>query len=413
MPNKKKSIMKYTIDEQLGLIERGAVDIISREDLAQKLERSRQTGVPLKVKAGFDPTAPDLHLGHTVLIQKMKHFQELGHEIYFLIGDFTGMIGDPSGKSETRKPLTKEDVAKNAETYKEQIFRILDPAKTSVVFNSAWLGELSSYDLIRLASQLTVARMLEREDFKVRFENERPISIHEFLYPLIQGYDSVALGADVELGGTDQLFNLLMGRDLQRAWGQDPQVVLTMPLLEGLDGVDKMSKSLGNYIGISESADEIYGKVLSISDVLMFRYYDLLSDLSADEIEGLIRDIDNGLIHPKKVKMQLARELAGRFHGTEAAEKAEVDFEKVFKHHGLPENIPEKKLATDGKEIWLPHLLLDAGLVESTSEARRLIKQQAVSLDGKKILDVGYNISPVGKVLLKVGKRRFCRVRFK
>lgn len=405
--------MKYTIDEQLGLIERGAVDIISREDLAQKLERSRQTGVPLKVKAGFDPTAPDLHLGHTVLIQKMKHFQELGHEIYFLIGDFTGMIGDPSGKSETRKPLTKEDVAKNAETYKEQIFRILDPAKTSVVFNSAWLGELSSYDLIRLASQLTVARMLEREDFKVRFENERPISIHEFLYPLIQGYDSVALGADVELGGTDQLFNLLMGRDLQRAWGQDPQVVLTMPLLEGLDGVDKMSKSLGNYIGISESADEIYGKVLSISDVLMFRYYDLLSDLSADEIEGLIRDIDNGLIHPKKVKMQLARELAGRFHGTEAAEKAEVDFEKVFKHHGLPENIPEKKLATDGKEIWLPHLLLDAGLVESTSEARRLIKQQAVSLDGKKILDVGYNISPVGKVLLKVGKRRFCRVRFK
>jgi tyrosyl-tRNA synthetase len=249
--------MNYTIDEQIALIERGTVDVVSREDLAHKLIKSRESGVPLKVKTGFDPTAPDLHLGHTVLIQKMKHFQDLGHDIYFLIGDFTGMIGDPTGKSETRKPLTLDDVKRNAETYKEQIFKILDPEKTKVVFNSSWLGQLTSYDMIKLASQLTVARMLEREDFRVRFDNEKPISIHEFLYPLIQGYDSVALEADVELGGTDQLFNLLMGRDLQRAWNQEPQIVITMPLLEGLDGVNKMSKSLGNYIGITETADDI------------------------------------------------------------------------------------------------------------------------------------------------------------
>jgi tyrosyl-tRNA synthetase len=299
--------MNYTIDEQISLIERGAVDVVSRDDMVRKLQKSDESGVPLKIKAGFDPTAPDLHLGHTVLIQKMKHFQDLGHDIYFLIGDFTGMIGDPTGKSETRKPLTLDDVARNAETYKEQIFKILDPEKTTVVFNSTWLGKLTSYDMIKLASQLTVARMLEREDFRVRFENEKPISIHEFMYPLIQGYDSVALEADVELGGTDQLFNLLMGRDLQRSWNQEPQVVITMPLLEGLDGVNKMSKSLGNYIGITESADDIYGKVLSISDTLMFRYYELLSDLPAAEIEILSQDMQKGRIHPKEVKKKLAR----------------------------------------------------------------------------------------------------------
>ena len=254
--------MNYTIDEQISLIERGTVDVVSREDMVRKLKKSSESGVPLKIKAGFDPTAPDLHLGHTVLIQKMKHFQDLGHDINFLIGDFTGMIGDPTGKSETRKPLTLDDVEKNAETYKEQIFKVLDPEKTTVVFNSTWLGKLTSYDMIKLASQLTVARMLEREDFRVRFENQKPISIHEFMYPLIQGYDSVALEADVELGGTDQLFNLLMGRDLQRSWNQEPQVVITMPLLEGLDGVNKMSKCLGNYIRITETADDIYGKVL-------------------------------------------------------------------------------------------------------------------------------------------------------
>jgi tyrosyl-tRNA synthetase len=405
--------MKYSIDEQVSLIERGTVDVVSREDLARKLKKSSETGVPLKVKTGFDPTAPDLHLGHTVLIQKMKHFQDLGHDIYFLIGDFTGMIGDPTGKSETRKPLTLDDVKRNAETYKEQIFKILDPEKTRVVFNSSWLGQLNSYDMIRLASQLTVARMLEREDFRVRFDNEKPISIHEFLYPLIQGYDSVALESDVELGGTDQLFNLLMGRDLQRAWNQEPQVVITMPLLEGLDGVNKMSKSLGNYIGITESADDIYGKVMSISDALMFRYFELLSDLSAAEIEDLAADMQEGKIHPKEVKKKLSRELTARFYGKEEAGRAEEAFEQVFKHHGLPENIPELVLEKTGGEVWLPKLLVEAGLTESTSAARRLIKQQAVSLNGEKVLDTEYSVHPAGDVLIKVGKRRFAKVSFR
>ena len=404
--------MNYTIEEQVSLIERGTVDVVSRDDLVRKLEKSRASGIPLKIKTGFDPTAPDLHLGHTVLIQKMKHFQDLGHDIYFLIGDFTGMIGDPTGKSETRKPLTLEDVARNAETYKEQIFKILDPEKTKVVFNSTWLDELSSQDMIRLASQLTVARMLEREDFKVRFNNERPISIHEFLYPLIQGYDSVALEADVELGGTDQLFNLLMGRDLQRAWKQEPQVVITTPLLEGLDGVNKMSKSLDNYIGITDTADNIYGKVMSVSDSLMFRYYELLSDLSAAEIKALESGIDDGTLHPKEVKIKLAKELTARFHGLNAAEKAEEVFEQVFKHHGLPEDIPELHLKKGDGEVWLPKLLVEAGLTVSTSEARRMIKQKAVSLDGEKIQDMEYMVQPSAEIMVKVGKRRFAKIRF-
>ena len=404
--------MSYTIDEQVALIERGTVDVVSREDLVRKLKKSNESGIPLKIKAGFDPTAPDLHLGHTVLIQKMKHFQDLGHDIHFLIGDFTGMIGDPTGKSETRKALTLDDVARNAETYKEQIFKILDPKRTTVVFNSTWLGKLSSYDMIKLASQLTVARMLEREDFRVRFENEKPISIHEFLYPLIQGYDSVAMEADVELGGTDQLFNLLMGRDLQRSWNQEPQVVITMPLLEGLDGVNKMSKSLGNYIGITESADDIYGKVMSISDTLMFRYYELLSDLSAAEIETLAKDMQNGKIHPKEVKKKLALELTNRFYGADDAKKAEESFEQVFKHHGLPESIPELVLEKADGAVWLPKLLVEAGLTESTSEARRLIKQQAVTLDSEKVVDTEFSVQPTVDVLIKVGKRRFAKVRF-
>ena len=404
--------MNYTIDEQISLIERGTVDVVSREDMVHKLKKSSESGVPLKIKAGFDPTAPDLHLGHTVLIQKMKHFQDLGHDINFLIGDFTGMIGDPTGKSETRKPLTLDDVEKNAETYKEQIFKVLDPEKTTVVFNSTWLGKLTSYDMIKLASQLTVARMLEREDFRVRFENQKPISIHEFMYPLIQGYDSVALEADVELGGTDQLFNLLMGRDLQRSWNQEPQVVITMPLLEGLDGVNKMSKSLGNYIGITETADDIYGKVLSISDTLMFRYYELLSDLSAAEIEVLAQDMQEGRRHPKDVKKMLARELTARFYGDEDSARAEESFEQVFKHRGLPDNIPELILKAADGEIWLPKLLVEAGLTGSTSEARRMIKQQAVSLNSEKILDTEFSVQPEGEVLIKVGKRRFARIRF-
>lgn len=400
-----------SIEEQLELIERGAVDCISREELIKKLKKSEETGIPLKIKAGFDPTAPDLHLGHTVLLQKLKHFQDLGHEIYFLIGDFTGMIGDPTGKSETRKALTVEEVAENAESYKEQVFKILDPEKTRVVFNSTWLGRLTSIDMIKLASQLTVARMLERDDFHNRFTSGKPISIHEFLYPLIQGYDSVALEADVELGGTDQLFNLLMGRDLQRSHNQAPQVVLTMPLLEGLDGINKMSKSLGNYIGITESADNIYGKVLSVSDDLMFRYFSLLSDLSNAQIADLQSRVENNQLHPKEVKKQLARELTARFHGSVAAEAAEENFEKVFQQGGVPDDIPEVRCPAT-EPIALPQLLVDAGLVKSTSEARRMIQQSAVSINGDKVGDVTALVNPLGEILVKVGKRRFSKVIF-
>lgn len=404
--------MKVSIEDQVALIERGAVDVISREDLVRKLKKSHESGVPLRVKAGFDPTAPDLHLGHTVLIQKLKHFQDLGHDVLFLIGDFTGMIGDPTGKSETRKPLTQEDVARNAETYKEQIFKILDPARTTVMFNSDWLGRLSSYEFVKLASHLTVARMLEREDFRERFDSQRPISIHEFLYPLIQGYDSVAMRADVELGGTDQLFNVLMGRDLQRSWGQEPQVVITLPLLEGLDGVNKMSKSLGNYIGITEKADDIYGKVLSISDELMFRYYDLLSDLTREQIAVLKADMGRGVIHPKDVKKRLARELTARFHDAETALRAEENFERVFKKHDLPDEIPQVDITADEPAIWLPRLLTLAGLVTGTGEGRRMIAQNAVTVDGEKVGDVDAHVPVGGEVLIKVGKRRFCRIRF-
>ncbi|MCL1979988.1 MAG: tyrosine--tRNA ligase [Proteobacteria bacterium] len=401
-----------SVEEQIALIERGAVDFHSREDLLRKLTRSRETGVPLTIKAGFDPTAPDLHLGHTVLIQKLRHFQVLGHNVNFLIGDFTGLIGDPTGKSDTRPPLTPEDVKRNAETYKEQVFKILDPEKTKVVFNSTWLSKLSSYDMIRLASELTVARMLERDDFKKRFESNRPISIHEFLYPLIQGYDSVAMEADVELGGTDQLFNLLMGRDLQRSRGQEPQVVLTTPLLEGLDGVNKMSKSLGNYIGISEPADSIFGKIMSISDELMFRYYELLSDLPMTEIAALREKIDRGQLHPKAVKVQLAKEMVARFHSPTAADEAEQAFEQVFARHELPDEIEEIHIIPTEDEIWLPKLLLDAGLVKSTSDGRRMIQQHAVTLDGARVEDSNAVVSTKATVLLKVGKRRFCRVIF-
>jgi len=399
------------VEEQIQLIERGVVDCISRDELTRKLERSVETGIPLKIKAGFDPTAPDLHLGHTVLLQKLKHFQDLGHDVCFLIGDFTGLIGDPTGKSETRKPLTRDDIARNAETYKEQVFKILDPDKTQIAFNSKWLGKLDSFEMIRLASELTVARMLEREDFKNRFENGKPISIHEFLYPLIQGYDSVAMEADVELGGTDQLFNLLMGRDLQRSRKQEPQIVLTMPLLEGLDGVNKMSKSLGNYIGITEAANDIYGKVMSLPDELMFRYYELLSDLNNNEIVTLKTGVKNGTLHPKSVKQKLARELTERFQSADAAMQAELHFETVFAKKDMPEDMPEQAIhATDA--IWVPQLLVDTGLVSSTSEGRRMIKQNAVSINGEKITDSNYAIQPVGDIIFKVGKRRFCKVIF-
>jgi tyrosyl-tRNA synthetase len=398
-----------SLEEQIALIERGCEGLVSREELVEKLN----TNKPLRIKAGFDPTAPDLHLGHTVLLHKLRQLQQLGHEIFFLIGDFTGLIGDPTGKSETRPPLSPEDVARNAETYKEQVFKILDPTKTQIVFNSTWLGQLSSYDMIRLASELTVARMLERDDFKKRFSTHRPISIHEFFYPLLQGYDSVVMEADIEIGGTDQLFNLLMGRELQRSRGQQPQVVLTMPLLEGLDGVQKMSKSLGNYIGISEAADNIFGKVLSISDPLMFRYYELLSDRSLEEIQHLKKDTETGKLHPKAVKVQLAQELVHRFHGQEAAEAAKQHFEQVFARRELPDEIPEKVLAAQGAAaIWLPKVLVDAELLASTSEGRRMIQQKAVKVDGVIITDVQAEIPTRNEVLLKVGKRRFCKVRF-
>lgn len=401
MPNK-------SVAEQLALIERGCEGIVSKAELAQKLESGR----PLRVKAGFDPTAPDLHLGHTVLLHKLRQFQQLGHQVCLLIGDFTALIGDPTGKSETRPPLSREDVARNAETYKAQAFKILDPNKTEIVFNSAWLGQLSSYDMIRLASELTVARMLERDDFKKRFHGNRPISIHEFFYPLLQGYDSVALQADVELGGTDQLFNLLMGREMQRSRGMQPQVVLTTPLLEGLDGVSKMSKSLGNYIGITEPPDEIFGKVMSISDSLMFRYYELLSDLSAQGIADLRKGLAEGWLHPKAVKVRLAKELVARFHDRTAAEAAEKNFDQIFKQRELPDEMPEKTLPAQDGSLLLAKLLLEAGLVSSASDGRRMIQQNAVTVNGEKAADVNAEIPASGEVLLKVGKRRFCKVIF-
>ncbi len=402
--------METDIEKSLELIRRGSVEIISEEELKRKLEKAIKEKRPLRVKAGFDPTAPDLHLGHTVLIQKMRHFQELGHQVIFLIGDFTGLIGDPTGKSETRPPLTPEQVQENAATYKEQIFKILDEDKTEIAFNSKWMKKMASIDMIRLCAKYTVARMLEREDFKQRFQQQRPIAIHEFIYPLIQGYDSVALEADVELGGTDQTFNLLVGRHIQKEYGQEPQVVITMPLLEGLDGINKMSKSLGNYVGITEEPDSMFGKLMSISDELMFRYYELLSSRSLDEIEQLKRGVEKGSVHPKDAKAQLAYELVARYHGEEAAKKARERFEAQFSKGQVPEDVPEYPLPTDSEQkIFIPRLLKEAGLVKSTSEARRLIKQGAVSLNGTKLRQEEID-RPGSGAILKVGKRRYLRL---
>ncbi len=397
-----------SVEEQLEYLRRGTVDIVSEDELRQKLERSLTTGSPLRIKAGFDPTAPDLHLGHTVLLQKMKHFQDLGHRVFFLIGDFTGMIGDPTGKNETRPPLTREQVLENAKTYQEQVFKILDPKKTEVVFNSQWMLKMNTMDFIRLCSKYTVARMLEREDFKKRFQTGRPIAIHELIYPLIQAYDSVALEADVELGGSDQLFNLLVGREIQREYGQEPQVIITVPLLEGLDGVQKMSKSLGNYVGITEPPQEMFGKLMSISDDLMWRYYELLSDLSLTEIEALKESVRTGREHPKEVKKRLALEIVARFHGLSAAKKAAEVFEATFSRGEVPEDVPEVKLAPG--LLWLPRFLKEQGLASSTSEARRLIKQRAVALNGQKLETEELNLEP-GTFVLKVGKRRFLKLK--
>ncbi len=392
------------IDKQMELIKRGAVDIIDEAELRKKLAR----GKPLRVKAGFDPTAPDLHLGHSVLIQKLKHFQELGHEVIFLIGDFTGMIGDPSGRSDTRPALTREQVLQNAETYKAQVFKILDPAKTTVEFNSNWMSGLSSVDFIRLASHYNVARMLEREDFRNRYETGQSIAVHEFLYPLIQGYDSVALKADVELGGTDQRFNLLMGRHLQSHYGQEPQCILTVPLLEGLDGIKKMSKSLGNYVGITEPAGQIFGKLMSVSDELMWRYFELLSDMSLEAIALLRQKVAQGDAHPKAVKESLAFELTARYQGEDAARAAKDEFNAVFAKGGAPEDMPCVNVGP-GEENSAPAALEKAGAVGSRGEARRLIRQGALTINDARWTEETTPL-PAGEHVLKLGKKRFIKV---
>jgi tyrosyl-tRNA synthetase len=391
------------LQTQLEVIKRGAVEVLPEEELLTKLKRTR----PLRIKAGFDPTAPDLHLGHTVLIQKMKQFQDLGHEIIFLIGDFTGMIGDPSGKSETRKQLTREEVARNAETYKEQIFKILDPKKTTIEFNHRWMEKMDAVSLIGLAAKYTVARMLEREDFKQRYQKQQSISIHEFLYPLIQGYDSVVLKADVELGGTDQRFNLLMGRELQREYGQEPQVVLTMPLLEGTDGVQKMSKSVGNTIGINEAPEEMFGKIMSISDELMWRYYELLSDINLAEIHANRVRIENRELHPMDVKKALAEELIKRFHSAAAAQTAREYFESRYQRKSLPTEI--KKQFTVSAPTWICRLLVDLDFAKSGSEARRLIAQGAVKIDGRVISDVNFQFQDNLHKVVEVGRNRIAQ----
>ncbi len=395
-----------SVQEQMEIIRRGAVEILVEAELEERLKEGR----PLRIKAGFDPTAPDLHLGHTVLIQKLKQFQDLGHEVCFLIGDFTGMIGDPTGKNETRKPLTREQVLENAKTYQEQIFKILDPEKTRVVFNSEWMGKMSAAELISLAGKYTVARMLERDDFNKRYNNQQPIAIHEFLYPMVQGYDSVALKADVELGGTDQKFNLLVGRELQKQDGQRPQAVLTMPLLEGLDGVNKMSKSLNNYIGITEPPKEIYGKLMSISDELMIRYYELLSDVDLATLQQIRDGVGGreGGAHPMESKKALAFELTARFHGDVAARSAADEFIRQFKQKQRPDDIPLVKVVADGP-VWICRLMAEAGLVKSNGEARRMVKQGAVSLDGEKIADADLEVALDKERTVQVGKRRFAR----
>ncbi len=389
------------IDEQIKLIRRGIVDLINEEDLRKKLARNK----PLNIKVGFDPTAPDLHLGHTVVIHKMRHFQELGHNVTFLIGDFTGRIGDPSGRSETRPPLTEEQVIANANTYKEQIFKILDPEKTTVAFNSKWLNALTPTEFLKLMSNCTVARMLERDDFSKRYKEERPIAIHEFFYPLAQAYDSVALQTDVEMGGTDQTFNLLMGRTLQSHYGQEPQCIITVPLLEGLDGVRKMSKSYGNYIGIAESPKDQFGKAMSISDELMWRYYELISSKSLEEIEQMRQDVETGKRHPKTVKEELAFEIVERYHGKDKAEEARQGFNAVFAKGGVPEDAPKYECA-EGDESAPINFLAASGVADSKSAAKRLVQQGALSINDEKYTDA-YAPVKKGKYTVKCGKKNF------
>ncbi|MCP2620208.1 tyrosine--tRNA ligase [Candidatus Aminicenantes bacterium AC-334-K16] len=395
------------VDQQFEYLKKGCVEIIQEDELKAKLARSLKKKKPLRVKAGFDPTAPDIHLGHTVLIRKMKHFQDLGHEVIFLIGDFTGLIGDPSGRSVTRPPMTREEIRKNAETYKEQIFKILDEKKTIIDFNSRWLGKLSSFDIINLTAKYTVARILERDDFSRRLKEGKPISVHEILYPLMQAYDSVALQADVELGGTDQKFNLLVGREIQREFGQEPQVVMTMPLLEGLDGVEKMSKSLNNYIGITEPPLEIYGKIMSISDELMFRYYELLTDVPLGEISKWKQQISRGEINPRDIKARLARLIVADFWGEAAARQAEEEFVRIFRKKETPTQMDE--IFVEAPSLPLIDLLVDQKLLPSRGEAKRLIRQGGVYLDGRRIDDINFTLKLKKKqeIVLRLGKRKF------
>ena len=392
----------------LNELERGTEEILVKSELVEKLKKGR----PLRIKVGFDPTAPDLHVGHTVIINKMRQFQELGHQVIFLIGDFTGRIGDPTGKSATRPPLTEDQVNQNATTYKEQVFKILDPERTEVAFNSTWMGKMSSAEMIQLAAKQTVARMLERDDFSKRYKSNQPIAIHEFLYPLVQGYDSVALRADVEMGGTDQKFNLLVGRELQRMYGQEQQVVITLPLLEGLDGVNKMSKSLGNYIGITDAPNDMFGKIMSISDELMWRYFDLLSFRPLTEVKKLRQDVEDGF-NPRDVKFLLAEELITRFHNKAAAVAAQEDFITRFQKGALPEDMPELSIETETVELPIANLLKNAGLVESTSEAFRMIQQGGVKIDGVKVEDRNLLISKGTVAVIQVGKRKFAKVTLK
>ena len=393
------------VEEQIAEIKRGVEEMLPDSELGERLKVRPE----LTIKTGFDPTAPDLHLGHTVLINKMRQFQELGHKVVFLIGDFTAMIGDPSGKSTTRPSLTREQIELNAASYKEQVFKILDPDKTQIRYNSEWFNIMGADGMIRLAAQHTVARMLERDDFSKRFKGEQPISIHEFLYPLVQGYDSVALGCDMELGGTDQKFNLLVGRELQKQEGQLPQIILTMPLLEGLDGVQKMSKSLGNYIGITEPANDMFGKVMSISDELMWRYFELLSFRSLADVDGLKRSIEEGQ-NPRDVKFELAKEIVERFHDSAAADDAQQDFMQRFQKGGLPDNMPEVEVSSVEGSIPLANLLKEAGLCQSTSDAMRMVKQGAVRINAERVENSRVMIQP-GEAVYQVGKRKFARVK--
>jgi len=386
------------IQEQMQLLSRGTLEILPHGGLEAKLKEAAKEGRPLRIKAGFDPTAPDLHLGHTVLLEKLRQFQACGHQVVFLIGDFTGLIGDPTGKNETRPALTHEEVLINAETYKEQVFRILDPAQTEVRFNSEWLNNLTAADLVRISAKATVARMLERDDFEKRYKGGQSIAIHEFLYPLIQGYDSVALDADVELGGNDQKFNLLMGRQLQQAYGKSPQVILTMPLLEGLDGENKMSKSLNNYVGVAEPAKEQFGKLMSVSDELMYKYYELLTDVDLDEIKAM---------HPMEAKKKLAAGIVERFHGEGAGAEARAGFESQFARNETPEDVPEATLAAEDDGLWIVRALTETGLTASNGEAMRMIKQNALSIDGEKMSDKDFRLKAGGPYLIKLGKRKF------